>query len=446
MPTTTLQYLRARRGSSGRGPHVTTRSARPTSSTRDRSWPSPIAPRPRRSLLADALAPRPRPGLLRRHHRVCAGAAGDGRHRTGRPRRCRPGPRLAPPAHLAELHRIASAVSDPRHPKYGEFLSLAEVNELTAPSASTSPPRAAWLAPAAVGAVETLPSGAVRARLHAGRAAALLRTSFTEIEEAASGRRLVRAGAYRAAGADRRRRRGDLRPPRAPAAADGEVRPLVGGPPAAAGPAAEPGAKGGAVGDRRPVPDGSGEGVRQRQVPPAAEFQGDMAATDVEKFFAEYVASAPASAAEVYAIHGEPQQGDGVEAIARTSHARVQSRMRPVVSPGLKTEFFEQMSMTCAGISRTGRRSSRDRRRPPRALGLVRLAGGPLPGAVHAGKTTAVIDADYAKRAARGSPSSSRVATRARGTRRRRRRRRSAGCRRGRRACCMTRRLITCSA
>ena len=54
--------------------------------------------------------------------------------------------------------------------------------------------------------------------------------------------------------------------------------------------------------------------VKCRQA--VAEFQGQtMNTTDVEKFFAEYVAAAPASAAEVYAIHGEPQQGDGVEAM-----------------------------------------------------------------------------------------------------------------------------------
>ena len=118
------------------------------------------------------------------------------------------------PRNLAELHRIASAVSDPRHPKYGEFLALAEVNELTAPSPSDLAAVAAWLAPAAVGASETLPSGAVRARLHATAAAG--GAAAHELHRDRGGRLGPPPRARRrvhAAGADRRRRRGDLRPP-----------------------------------------------------------------------------------------------------------------------------------------------------------------------------------------------------------------------------------------
>ena len=221
------------------------------------------------------------------------------------------------PRNLAELHRIASAVSDPRHPKYGEFLSLAEVNELTAPSASDLAAVAAWLAPAAVGAIETLPSGAVRARLHAGRAAALLRTSFTEIEEAASGRRLVRAGAYTlpapiaAAVEAIFGLHGLPLPPTEKYVRSSAGRRLQPGPPPSPVPKVVPSV----IVDQYQMGSAKASGnVKCRQA--VAEFQGQtMNTTDVEKFFAEYVAAAPASAAEVYAIHGEPQQGDGVEAM-----------------------------------------------------------------------------------------------------------------------------------
>merc|ERR1719473_60621 len=70
-----------------------------------------------------------------------------------------------------------------------------------------------------------------------------------------------------------------------------------------------------------------------------------MNQTDVSAFFKEYVAGPAPGDDKVYAFHGEPAKGgDGVEAMLDIEYMMG-------ISPGLKTEFYEQMSMNfCADL------------------------------------------------------------------------------------------------
>jgi len=75
-----------------------------------------------------------------------------------------------------------------------------------------------------------------------------------------------------------------------------------------------------------------------------AEFQGQtMNQTDVTAFFKQYVSGAKAGDDLVYQFHGEPKKGgDGVEAMLDIEYMMG-------VTPGLKTEFYEQMNMNFCG-------------------------------------------------------------------------------------------------
>ena len=75
-----------------------------------------------------------------------------------------------------------------------------------------------------------------------------------------------------------------------------------------------------------------------------AEFQGQtMNQTDVDAFFTQYVTGAKAGDSTVYAFHGEPAHGgDGTEAMLDIEYMMG-------ISPGLKTEFYEQMNQNFCG-------------------------------------------------------------------------------------------------
>merc|ERR1712151_401762 len=97
-------------------------------------------------------------------------------------------------SNLAELYKIASEVSDPQHPSYGQYLSNAKISELTAPSAADVAAVETWLSESNIpfNRVGEL----VEVSLTASSAAALLKTTFHHAASEATGQSVVRANDY----------------------------------------------------------------------------------------------------------------------------------------------------------------------------------------------------------------------------------------------------------
>jgi tripeptidyl-peptidase I len=97
----------------------------------------------------------------------------------------------------SELRRAAREVSDPASPRYGQYLSQREVDELTAPRPEHVAAVHAWLS-AAPGVTFTVVSSTdIAVAASAGAASALLRTSFHAVTRVdGSGPTLVRAADY----------------------------------------------------------------------------------------------------------------------------------------------------------------------------------------------------------------------------------------------------------
>jgi len=95
---------------------------------------------------------------------------------------------------LAELYSIASHVSDPKHPSYGNYLSSAALAALTAPSAAHVAAVETWLSESNVpfNRVGEL----VEVRLTAATASKLLSTAFHHAANGATGQSVVRADDY----------------------------------------------------------------------------------------------------------------------------------------------------------------------------------------------------------------------------------------------------------
>ena len=216
------------------------------------------------------------------------------------------------------------------------------MDDLTAPAAADVDAVRSWLAPAALSLSEKS-AGVLMASLHVGRASSLLGTSFGTLHSVAEGRRLVRAGTYTvpARVADKIEAIHGLHGVPLPSSAPVPVpvaRPKA-GEPMATPPPVVPSVLIETYGLSKAKASGS-EKIRQA----VAEFQGQtMNQTDVTAFFAKYVSGAAAGDDKVYAFHGEPAQGgDGVEAMLDIEYMMG-------ITPGLKTEFYEQMNANFCG-------------------------------------------------------------------------------------------------
>jgi tripeptidyl-peptidase-1 len=95
---------------------------------------------------------------------------------------------------LAELYSIASHVSDPKHPSYGNYLSSAALSALTAPSAAHVAAVETWLSESNVPFNRV--GEMVEVRLTATSAAKLLSTTFHHAANVATGQSAVRADDY----------------------------------------------------------------------------------------------------------------------------------------------------------------------------------------------------------------------------------------------------------
>jgi len=97
-------------------------------------------------------------------------------------------------SNLAELQNVANSVSDPKSPSYGKYLSLADLDTLTAPKASDVAAVENWFS------ASNVPFQRVRelveVSLTATSAAKMFTTSFHHVANDATGQSVVRAGDY----------------------------------------------------------------------------------------------------------------------------------------------------------------------------------------------------------------------------------------------------------
>ena len=236
---------------------------------------------------------------------------------------------------LDQLPALIMAVSDPASPKYGEHLTTAQLDALTAPTPEAFAAVEKWVSGDGAHAVTVQRSAAaIEATLSVEAAEEIFGTTFYTVQQGETGQTKTRA-------------RGEYTVPIAVEAHVDNVVGLHGLPlPPRYTPRTNVGASAKAVaaevlpaviakqyGIPKSIPSGS---KTNRQA--VAEFQGQtMNHTDLAKFFTQYVPDATSADAKVYATHGEPKEGDGVEAILDIEYMMG-------VSPGIKTEFFEQMN------------------------------------------------------------------------------------------------------
>ena len=234
---------------------------------------------------------------------------------------------------LDQLPALIMAVSDPTSPKYGEHLTTAQLDALTAPTPEAFAAVEKWVSGDGAHAVTVQRSAAaVEATLSVEAAERIFGTTFYTVKQGETGQTKTRA-------------RGEYTVPSAVEAHVNNVVGLHGLPlPPRFTPRTNVGASAGpaevlpaVIMKQYGVPKSTPSGSKtNRQA--VAEFQGQtMNHTDLATFFKQYVPAATSADAKVYATHGEPKEGDGVEAILDIEYMMG-------VSPGIKTEFFEQMN------------------------------------------------------------------------------------------------------
>jgi tripeptidyl-peptidase-1 len=238
------------------------------------------------------------------------------------------------------LKDTALSVSDPRSPRYGQFLSSAEISAMTAPSPADTEAVARWLSPACTFAKVDHATGIIRATLNVKDASTLLDTKFSRVHNGFTDQQTLRAGEYSVPQGVANKidaifgLHGLPTPPKSV-----EIESFQ--PPI---PSKIPAALPDVITKAYKISGKASGSEKVRQA--VAEFQGQtMNQTDVETFFQKYVPDAPAKDATVYAFHGEPKQGgDGIEAMLDIEFIMG-------VAPGVKTEFYEQMNMDfCADL------------------------------------------------------------------------------------------------
>jgi tripeptidyl-peptidase-1 len=230
-------------------------------------------------------------------------------------------------SNLAELQNVASSVSDPKSPSYGKYLSLADLNTLTAPKASHVAAVENWLSASNVPFHRV--GELVEVSLTATSAAKMLTTSFHRVANDATGQSVVRADDYML-----------------PAEVDDAVAAVYGMHGLPLPPRKPIGASGGPTPPENPVnvtpavlqktynvagvtPSGS---LKNKQA--VAEFQGQtIEPSDLVKFFKDYVPKGIAGD-KIHKFVGKGAVGmSGIEAALDVDYIMGNS-------PGLLTEFW----------------------------------------------------------------------------------------------------------
>ena len=222
----------------------------------------------------------------------------------------------------AELEAIAIAVSTPGNPAYGQHLS--NPSDFTAPDPAHLSRVRAWISTATHNVTLLGDGSTLAARMSVSAAERLFKTTISNVTNAATGQTAHRAGAYTLDDdlpvAAVFGLHGLPLPPRKRATASTATAPSIG------------------PSDLRKAYSVSGVtasgSVKNRQA--VAEFQGEeFNSDDLEQFFQNFVPDAPASDAKVYAVHGQQQEGAGIEASLDLEYIMG-------VAPGIKTEYYLQ--------------------------------------------------------------------------------------------------------
>ena len=234
---------------------------------------------------------------------------------------------------LEQLPSLVLAVSNPTSPTYGQYLTKGQLDALTAPAPEAFDAVAQWLSAGGTHVVNIQRSAAtVAATLPVAHAEAIFNTKFYSVESVTTGQSKIRAhGAYTVPSSVEAHvdnvlgLHGLPLPPRtaiqSPAARTSTA------------PKVDPSVIATQYGIAGVTTSGS---TTNRQS--VAEFQGQtMNPDDLAAFFAKYVSASPASDGVVYKTHGEPTPGAGAEALLDIEYIMG-------VAPGIKTEFFEQIS------------------------------------------------------------------------------------------------------
>jgi hypothetical protein len=240
------------------------------------------------------------------------------------------------PQNLEKLNEVALAVSTPTNSHYQEFLSMEEVNALTAPLASDL--AAVTDFASSVGSVSVnAEQGIVTGTYTVAEAESLFKTTFHKMTHMDSNQMVVRAIDYSL--------------PDAVAAATSAVFGMHGLPLAVKtaqqpAPKQHPPVTPAVINTLYKIGDVKASGSAKARTA-VAEFQGQqMSQKDLVTFFSTYVPKAPASDAVVnkFVGAGADKNGEGIE-------AQLDIQYIMGVAPGVKTDFYEQMNSDfCADL------------------------------------------------------------------------------------------------
>jgi len=284
------------------------------------------------------------------------------------------------------LTEFVAQVSNPAHAKYGQYMTMAEVNQFTKPSDGDMANVVDFLSASCDAVVDTA-QGTVSCELTVAAAEALFNTEFRRFSHISTGRSVVRALDYTLPGHVGASLdavfglHGIPLPPKTAVKSE-----AAGMPPAV-------------------TPDVLYEAYKIKGVTPAgttankmavAEFQGQfMNRSDLKAFFKQFLPDRPATDAEVYKFHGESTNGDGIE-------AQLDIQFMMGTAPGIKAEFYEQANMDfCADLKNWTTLLLSDEE-TPKVHSVSYGWQGNLTQIGCKGDEVTAIDADYKKLAAAG--------------------------------------------
>jgi tripeptidyl-peptidase-1 len=237
----------------------------------------------------------------------------------------------------ARLDDFTAAVTDPSSPRYGQYMSADEVQQLTAPSSVARESVEAWLRTADVKYTYRAATGTFEADGSVTAVQSLLSTHVTELYNIHTEQVQLRGGDVTIpSGVEEHVSavygvHGLPLPPATSASSRSSTDARdTSGLPAEVTPKVIASAYDiGGVSVSR--------GTKNRQA--VAEFQGQfMNTTDLATFFERFVPDAQAGDDKVYKFQGGETEGEGVE-------AQLDIQYIMGVAPGIKTEFWEQKSM-----------------------------------------------------------------------------------------------------
>mmetsp|Transcript_34801 Transcript_34801/g.48567 ORF Transcript_34801/g.48567 Transcript_34801/m.48567 type:complete len:692 (-) Transcript_34801:106-2181(-) len=233
------------------------------------------------------------------------------------------------------LTEFVKLVSDPKSSKYGQYMTMEQVNKLTKPTDEDVAAIVDFLQGTCAPIVDS-EQGLVSCEMTVASAEQLFNTEFRRFTQIRTGQSVVRARGYELPASVHSAidavygLHGIPLPPK--------TKNLEGTP--GMPPAVTPQVLYDAYNIKGVKPTGS---TKNRMA--VAEFQGQfMNKSDLKAFFAKYLPDAPDSDSEVYQFHGGSQNGDGIE-------AELDIQFIMGTAPGIKTDFYEQANMDfCADL------------------------------------------------------------------------------------------------